>query len=75
MEDYVRLLNSVKYETFSFDVSSLIDSTRVFEFYYREYEHENMVAEKRFCICENRKMISDFSEEHQKEIHEDGDAK
>lgn len=74
MEDYIKLLEFAKYEAFSFDVSSLIDSTRVFEFYYREYERENMVAEKRFCMYENRKMISDFREEEQKEIHEEGSA-
>lgn len=74
MEDYVKLLIFNKYEAFSFDVSSLIDSTRVFEFYFREYEREKMVAEKRFCVIENRTMISEFNEEDQKSIHEDGDA-
>ena len=74
MEDYVKLLNFSKYEVFSFDVSSFVDSTRIFEFYYREYERENMVAEKRFCIYENRTMISEFNEQDQKEIHEEGSA-
>lgn len=74
MEDYIKLLIFNKYEAFSFDVSSLIDSTRVFEFYYREYEREKMVAEKRFCIYENRTMISEFNEQDQKQIHEEGSA-
>lgn len=73
-EDYIKLLNYAKYEAFSYDISSLIDSTRLLEFCYREYEEGKMIAEKSWIATYNRDMISSYSEKDQKEIREEGSA-
>ena len=73
-EDYVKLLNAVGYQTYSFDISSLADSTRILQFLCREYDHGTMVGEKELFTVSNRIMISDFDEDDQKTIHESGMA-
>ena len=73
-DDYIKLLNFMKYETFSFDVSSLADSTRTIQILCREYDHGKIEEEKHIWTARNRTMISDFGEEDQKEIHEEGSA-
>ena len=74
VDDYIALMNFARYEAFSFDVSSLIDSTRVFEIIFREFERDSMVTEQSFFSTENRKMLSVFDETDQKKIHDEGSA-
>ena len=74
--DYIPLLNSAGYEVFTFDLSSLKDDTYNIEFVIREYVDGVLVtgspeSELRY-FTRNRRMLSDFPEEVQKEIMADG---
>lgn len=72
LSDYIPLLNAAGYEVFTFDLSSLKDETYNIEFIIREYSKGALVKDPsedgpRFYI-NNRRMLSDFPEETQKEI-------
>ena len=71
-EDFLPLLKSTGYEVFNFDISSLKDSTYNISFETKEYVngvlvHDSSKDKYQFFIT-NRDMISDLSEEQQKEI-------
>lgn len=76
ISDYIPLLNAAGYEVFTFDLSSLKDDTYNIEFVIREYVDGVLVtgspeSELRY-FTRNRRMLSDFPEEVQKEIIADG---
>lgn len=77
-QDYLPVLKDSGYSAFSFDISSLQDSTYRFEFIIKEYEHGEMVEEKALSrnvpTSQNRMMLSLFSHEDQKKILESGQA-
>lgn len=76
-DDYIRLLNLAKYEVFSFDISSLCDSTRIFEFVLRECECGKVKSELTHLgiFRPNRLMLSDLiSEEIRQEVIAKGEA-
>jgi hypothetical protein len=74
--DYIPLLNAAGYEVFTFDLSSLKDDTYNIEFVIREYADGVLVSgspENDFrYFTRNRRMLSDFPEEVQKEIISEG---
>ena len=76
ISDYIPLLNAAGYEVFTFDLSSLKDDTYNIEFVIREYVDGVLVSgspENDFrYYTRNRRMLSDFPEEVQKEIISDG---
>jgi len=76
ISDYIPLLNAAGYEVFTFDLSSLKDDTYNIEFVIREYVDGVLVSgspENDFrYFTRNRRMLSDFPEEVQKEIISDG---
>ena len=75
ISDYIPLLNAAGYEVFTFDLSSLKDDTYNIEFVTREYVDGELVSnpENDFrYFTRNRRMLSDFPEEVQKEIISDG---
>lgn len=77
-QDYLPVLKDSGYSAFSFDISSLQDSTYRFEFIIKEYEHGEMIEEKALSrnvpTSQNRMMLSLFSHEDQKTILESGQA-
>lgn len=77
-QDYLPLFQDAGFRAFSFDISSLQDSTYRFEFIIKEYEHGEIVEEKALSrnvlTSQNRMMLSMFSPEDQKAILESGRA-
>lgn len=76
VDDYIQLLNLAKYEVFSFDISSLCDSTRIFEFVLRECECGKVKSERTHMgiFRPNRLMLSELSEETRQEVIAEGEA-
>lgn len=76
VDDYIRLLKLVNYEVFSFDISSLCDSTRIFEFVLRECECGKVKSERTHMgiFRPNRIMLSKLSEETRQEVIAEGEA-
>ena len=76
VDDYIRLLKLVNYEVFSFDISSLCDSTRIFEFVLRECECGKVKSERAHMgiFRPNRIMLSELSEETRQEVIAEGEA-
>lgn len=76
VDDYIRLLKLVNYEVFSFDISSLCDSTRIFEFVLRECECGKVKSERTHMgiFRPNRIMLSELSEETRQEVIAKGEA-
>lgn len=75
--DYVPLLKNAGYEVFSYDISSLKDSTYGITFIAKEYLNGNLI-EGRLSgftpMFTNRRMLSVYSEEDQKRIIKNGSA-
>lgn len=70
-EDYITLLNSSGYETFSFDISSLLDGQYYLTFKIKEYKDGNEVCGDRlggYCTFRNMTLVSAFPEEDQNDI-------
>lgn len=76
VDDYIQLLNLAQYEVFSFDISSLCDSTRIFEFVLRECECGKVKSERTHMgiFRPNRIMLSKLSEETRHEVIAEGEA-
>ncbi|MDO5527701.1 MAG: DUF5041 domain-containing protein [Prevotella sp.] len=76
VDDYIQLLNLAQYEVFSFDISSLCDSTRIFEFVLRECECGKVKSERTHMgiFRPNRIMLSKLSEETRQEVIAEGEA-
>ena len=76
VDDYIQLLNLAQYEVFSFDISSLCDSTRIFEFVLRECECGKVKSELTHLgiFRPNRIMLSKLSEETRQEVIAEGEA-
>ncbi len=74
VDDYIKLLNLAKYEVFSYDISSLCDSTRAFEFVLQECECGEVKSERNIVpfYRNNRTMLSDFREEDRKKVIAEG---
>ena len=74
-EDYLPLLQASGYQVYSFDISEFLDDTYYFKFQIKEYENKEEVQGKfRNMTFPNRTMISEFPEESQKRILEEGTA-
>lgn len=75
-QDYLPVLKDAGYSAFSFDISSLQDSTYRLEFIVKEYEHGEIVEEKALSRNNptNRMMLSLFSPDDQKKILDSGKA-
>ena len=73
-EDFMEHMALCGYEVFTYDISSLRDSVSGFTLIVREYDKTGMINEEEKSHFRTRKMISDFSEEDQKEIYDTKDA-
>ena len=73
-EDFMEHMALYGYEVFTYDISSLRDSVSGFTLVVREYDKTGMINEEEKSHFRTRKMISDFSEEDQKEIYDTKDA-
>lgn len=77
--DYLSVLKEAGFEVFSYDISALQDETYSISFVTREYVNGNLVedsaADSRMSMTiSNRIMLSDFPEDVQKSIVQEGRA-
>ena len=76
--DYLTVLKEAGFEVFSYDISSLKDTTYNIHFITKEYVNgkvvENGAADRMSMKLANRIMISDFREDDQKSIMKEGNA-
>ena len=73
-ENFMEHMALYGYEVFTYDIASLRDSVSGFNLVIREYNLTGMINEEEASHFRTRMMISDFSEEDQKEIYDTKDA-
>ena len=73
-EDFMEHMAMYGYEVFTYDISSLSDSASSFTVVIREYNLHGMIDERKLYGFRIRTMISDFSEQDQREIYAEKDA-
>ncbi len=73
-EDFMEHMAMYGYEVFTYDISSLRDSASGFTIVIREYDHQEMIDEKKLYGFRTKTMISDFNEQDQKSIYEEKDG-
>lgn len=67
-EDFMEHLASYGYEVFTYDIFSLRDSVSGFTLVIREYDKTGMINEREAGYLRTHLMLSEGSEEEQKEI-------
>ena len=73
-EDFMEHMAMCGYEVYTYDISSLRDSASGLTFVIREYDQKGMISEEKLSGFRTRVMISDFSEQDQREIYAEKDA-
>ena len=71
--DYIKLLNDAGYMVYSFDIKDFLDDTYSIRFRIKEFVNGKEIESKdRGFLSNNRMMLTEFSEETQKELREEG---